>query len=84
MPRVLINQDWWDNIDPRFCYSEPQSDFSRMCDRLGLLFLQSICPHSREDPIVIVVEDTTVGSLGWIAWDVAQLLRLQVEISQNG
>ena len=84
MPRVIINQAWWENIDPRFGYSEPQSDFSRMQDRLRLLYLQSISPHSREDPIVIVVEDVTIGSLGWLARDVARVMEFQVEVNQNG
>lgn len=84
MPRFIINQAWWDNIDPRFRYSEPQSDFSRMRDRLSLLLLQSICPHPREDPVVIVVNDTSIGSLGYFARDVARAIGFQVEVSQNG
>lgn len=84
MPRVVINQAWWDNIDPRFRYSEPQSGYSRMHDRLSLLLLQSICPHSRGDSIVIVVNDISVGSLGYFARDAARAIGFQVEVSQNG
>lgn len=84
MPRVVINQLWWDGISPSFRYSEPQSDYSRMHDRLSLLLLQSICPHPREDPIVVVVTDTPIGSLGYFARDVARGIGFQVEIDQNG
>ena len=81
MPRVVINQVWWENISPSFRYSEPQSDFSRMQDRLRLLRLQSICPHLCEDPIIIVVGDVTIGSIGWLARDVARGMEFQVEVS---
>jgi len=84
VPRIIINEDWFDRISPSFRYNEPQSDYSRMHDRLSLLLLQSTCPHSREDPIVIVVNDVSVGSLGYFARDVARGIGFQVEIDQNG
>lgn len=83
MPRILVNADWWNNISPRFRYSEPQSDYSRMHDRLRLLLLQSVCPHSTEDPITIVVSDTLVGSIGYFARDAARSIGFQVEIENQ-
>lgn len=71
MPRVVIDD------------SLPL-DFAEMRERMSRLHLQSLFPHPREDPIVIVVNETEVGTRGWLARDVGRLMELQVEVSQNG
>ena len=71
MPRVEVDDSW-------------PLDFAQMQERISSLHLQSLLAHSREDPIVIVVGGTQVGTRGWMARDVARLMEIRVEINQNG